>query len=123
MDQQAAGRRFWRLLRYTPPDLGQFVPQGQRAGYQVRTKNATAAYLRSVHHGISVYDSEAGAREKHEAFKRTPRGSPFSHLAVLDIPADSTIVCNDDIGGPGHWDLYSTPDELLSLVTPPTLPL
>jgi hypothetical protein len=117
MRRSAAGRRFYRLTRTSPPTEDDFVPQGQRPGYQIRA--AIDPVLReAIMHGVSAFDADHAARTQNDVFEARLSGSPFGFIAVLDIPDHSAIDCDDAFGNKHHWDLYGTPAELLACVTP-----
>lgn len=68
--------------------------------------------------GLSVYDRLEAAIAQNDVFRN--RGRSFLAVATLDIPVDSTIVCDDSFGNQHHSDLYgATSDQFLKLVTPP----
>ncbi len=122
MRRSAAGRRFYRLVRSSPPTTEDFVPQGRVPGYRTRPGMA-GSLLDSVMNGISVYDEVEAARDQHEMFRRRPKGSPLTHISTLDVPASSPISCDDEFGNDHHWDLFGSRSDLLACVTPPDLPL
>lgn len=64
-------------------------------------------------HGVSVFDAEAAARAQNDKFAVRTTGSPFTHIAALHVPAESSIACDDAFGNRHHWDLFGTPAEIL----------
>lgn len=74
-------------------------------------------------HGVSVFDAEPAARAQNEKFAVRATGSPFMYIAALNVPADSSMTCDDAFGNKHHWDLFGTPAEILACVTPPDVEL
>lgn len=121
-ETSAAGHHFYRLLRNNPAEPSDFVPQGRVPGYQP-PQRASTRLMRAIMDGVSVYDTEQAAREQNSIFGRRAGGSPFRFIGILEIRDGSSITRDDEFGNEHHWDLYATPDELLSCVTPPLIPL
>jgi hypothetical protein len=117
MRRSAAGRRFYRLTRTSPPTEDDFVPQGQRPGYQIRAA-IDPALREAIMRGVSVFDAERAARAQNDLFGARPSGSTFGFIATLAIAAESAIECDDAFRNEHHWDLYGTPAQLLACVTP-----
>lgn len=122
MRRPAAGRRFYRLTRTSPPTEQDFVPQGQQPGYRIRP-GIDPNLLEAIMHGVSVFDAEPAARAQNDKFAMRATGSPFTYIAALNIPADSPIACDGAFGNKNHWDLFGTPAEILACVTPPDFEL
>ena len=61
--------------------------------------------------GISVFDSEEGAREM---ARRFPTLGAF--IAALRIPANAPIRAERTTATPGHFTLWGQPDDILSCV-------
>jgi hypothetical protein len=122
MRRSAAGRRFYRLTRTSPPTEDDFVPQGQRPGYQIRP-DIDPKLLEAIMQGVSVFDTELAARAQNDKFAVRATGSPFTYVAVLNVPADSSIACDDAFGNKHHWDLFGKPAEILACVTQPDFEL
>jgi len=122
MRRSATGRRFYRLTQRSPPTEQDFVPQGQRPGYRIRP-DIDSRLLEAIMHGVSVFDTEQAARAQNDKFAVRAAGSPFTFIAALNVPADSSITCDDTFGNVHHWDLYGPPAELLACMTPPDVGL
>ena len=122
MRRNAAGRRFYRLTRGSPPTENDFIPQGQRPGYRIRAM-ADPTLREAIMHGVSVFDTVRAARAQNDVFASRPNGSPFGFIATLDVPHGTEIECDDAFGNDHHWDLYGTPVELLACVTPSDIEL
>ena len=118
MRRPAAGLRFYRLTATSPPTEQDFVPQGQRPGYRIR-RQIEPKLLEAIMHGLSVFDAERGARAQNDVFTKRPGGSPFRFVTTLDVPADSSITCDDAFGSDHHWDLYGTAADIMRCVTAP----
>lgn len=122
MRHPAAGRRFFRLIRTSPPSADDFVAQGQRPGYVVR-RAVDPALREAIMHGVSVFDTMEAARAQNAVFAARPGGSPFRYIATLEVPGSSLITCDDAFGNAHHWDLYGAPEDLLATVAPPDIEL
>ena len=122
MRRSAAGRRFYRLTRMSPPTENDFVPQGQRPGYRIGAA-VDPALREAIMYGVSVFDTVRATRAQNDVFAVRSSGSPFGFIATLDVPPDSGIECDDTFGNEHHWDLYGTRLELLACVTPPDIEL
>lgn len=122
MRTTAAGRTFYRLVRTYPPTEADFVPQGRMPGYRIRP-GVAPRLLESIMNGVSVFDSVESARAQNDVFRKRRGGSLYEYVAILDVPPDSDILCDDEFGNEHHWDLYSTPGALLACMTGDRIPL
>ena len=98
------------------------MPQGRRPGYRIRP-DIDPKLLEAIMHGVSVFDAEPAAHAQNDKFAMRLSGSPFEFIATLDIPADSSIACDDAFGNKHHWDLFGMPAGILACVTPPDVEL
>lgn len=120
-ERPAAGRRFFRLVRNDPAGESDFYSQ-EKVGRKPRP-NLTPIQLHAFRDGVSVDDSEAGARARATRFRANPNAPTYPFVAIIDVPAGSPITCDDAIGPPGHWTLYGSPNEQLACVTEPIIVL
>lgn len=98
------------------------MPQGQRFGYQIRP-DIDPKLLEAIMHAVSVFDTELAARAQNDKFAVRATGSPFTYVAALNVPADSSIACDDAFGNKHDWNLFGKPAEILACVTPPDFEL
>jgi hypothetical protein len=100
-------RRFYRIVRHSPPRRTDFESHISQGRYP--RGDASPAVRRSFE-GVSVFTTEARARE------RARKRNLGSYIAVLEIPEGSRIHSEQSGGDTQHFDLFSTPDELIDCV-------
>ena len=120
-ETSAEGRRFFRLVISDPPAETDFRSQ-EALGRKARP-NLTPVEMRAFRDGVSVQDSESGARALASKLRANPRAPNYQFIAVIDVPLGSSIHCDDAIGPPGHWTLFGSPKDLLASVTSPLIVL
>lgn len=103
----AEPRTFYRIIQSRTPGRIDFV-SNEAKGVPLRRDTAQARRLWT---GISVFDSEAGAREM---ARRFPGLGAF--VAALRIPVDALIGIERTTATPGHFTLWGEPDDILNCV-------
>ena len=105
---RASSRRFYRLVRSSPPTLDDFTSQKAK-GIPMARPDPEVALLWD---GISVYATEAQARSQ-------ARSKPWlgAYIAELTISEDDPITFRRSGTSRGHHTLWGTPAELQARVT------
>ena len=97
---------FYRVTMTDPPTVADFRSDKERGRPAPRTPE-----LLPLWDGLSVLDSEAGARE---IGRRFPANGSF--IAVLDIPDDGAIRYRRTLRRPGHFTLWGDAAAILARV-------
>lgn len=99
---------FYRIVRTTTPTLEDFKSH-QALG---RPFVASSPEKRLMWEGVSVFVEVREAQRMARRYS-TKMGR---YIAELEIPDDSSILC-EETGGNGHHTLWGSPDELLACIT------
>lgn len=106
-DLPTAARTFYRVGRSDPPTLAD-VTSNRAAG---RAPRRSTPDIERLWDGISVFDTEAGARRQAGMYPWLGR-----FIVELAIPARSVIQVERTTGTPGHYTLWGDPEALLAMV-------
>ena len=102
-----AARTFYRIVQTMPPVHIDFT-SNQAKGVPLRRDTAQARRLWT---GISVFDTEEGAREMARRFPTLGM-----YIAALAIPGNAPIRVERTTAAPGHFTLWGEPDDIIGLV-------